>query len=132
MTSYPNTGDRPEGIGKTAEDVRRTGSTQDVTSAEELVPPSRSDKIGGAYAEAEPAGVGAFEASTSASYAGSATERPVGGSAGSDSKRDVAKSEAADVKDTALEAGSNVAGTAKQEAGNVVREASNQARSLLE
>ncbi len=136
MTSYPNTGDRPEGIGKTAEDLRRTGSTQDVTSAEELVPPSRSDKIGGAYAEAEPGGVGAFEASTSASYAGSASEGPwasgTSGSAGSDSKKEVAKSEAADVKDTALAAGSNVAGTAKQEAGNVVREASNQARSLLE
>jgi uncharacterized protein YjbJ (UPF0337 family) len=44
----------------------------------------------------------------------------------------VAKSEAADVKDTALDAGANVAGTAKEEAGNVVREATSQARGLLD
>ncbi len=132
MTSYPNPGDRQEGFGENAENLGRTGSTQGLTSAEEPVPPSPGNEIGGAYPNGEPGGVGAYQASTSASSSGSATERPVGVSAGSDSKKEVAKSEAADVKDTALEAGSNVAGTAKQEAGNVVREASNQARSLLE
>ena len=136
MTSYPNTGDRPEGIGETAEDLRRTGSTQDVTSAEELVPPSPGDEIGGAYAERRTWWCRCLRGIDLRELFGiglrGAVGIRVGGSAGSDSKKEVAKSEAADVKDTALAAGSNVAGTAKQEAGNVVREASNQARSLLE
>ena len=136
MTSYPNSGDRPGGIGENVEDLGRTGSTQDLPSAGEPVPPSSSNELGGVYPEGERAGVGAYEEPASSGYAGSTAEGPwasgTGGPAGSDSKKDVAKSEAADVKDTALEAGSNVAGTAKEEAGNVVREASYQARSLLD
>ena len=133
MTSYPNSGDRPGGIGENVEDLGRTGSTQDLPSAGEPVPPSSSNELGGVYPEGERAGVGAYEEPASSGYAGSTAEGPwASGPAGSDSKKDVAKSEAADVKDTALEAGSNVAGTAKEEAGNVVREASYQARSLLD
>ena len=43
----------------------------------------------------------------------------------------MAKDEAANVKDTAVDAGKNVAGTAKQEAANVAAEAGQQAKSLL-
>jgi hypothetical protein len=48
-----------------------------------------------------------------------------------DSKTEAAKQEAAQVKDTATEAGRQVAGTAKEEAANVVAETKTQARSLL-
>ena len=43
----------------------------------------------------------------------------------------MAKDEAANVKDTAVDAGRNVAGTAKEEAANVAAEAGQQAKSLL-
>ena len=49
----------------------------------------------------------------------------------SPSTADVAKGEAAAVKDAAVEAGRSVAGTAKDEAVNVAGEAKQQARSLL-
>jgi hypothetical protein len=50
---------------------------------------------------------------------------------GDSSTKDVAKGEAANVKNTAVDAGKNVAGTAKQEAANVAAEAGYQAKSLL-
>jgi gas vesicle protein len=53
-------------------------------------------------------------------------------STGEPSTPDVAKEEAGKVKDTALEAGQNVAGVAKQEAGNVVAEGGRQAKNLLQ
>ena len=43
----------------------------------------------------------------------------------------MAKDEAANVKDTAVDAGKNVAATAKGEAANVVQETKQQAQSLL-
>ena len=46
-------------------------------------------------------------------------------------KREAAKEEAAQVKDTATDAGRQVAGTAKEEAANVVAETKSQAKSLL-
>jgi hypothetical protein len=53
------------------------------------------------------------------------------GSEQSSSTADVAKGEAASVKDTAVDAGKNVAATAKGEAANVAQEAKQQAKSLL-
>lgn len=50
---------------------------------------------------------------------------------GEPSTAEVAKGEAAQVKDTALDAGKSVAGTAKAEAATVAAEAGHQARSLL-
>jgi hypothetical protein len=50
---------------------------------------------------------------------------------GDQSKVDAAKGEAAAVKDTAVDAGTNVAATARDEAANVVAEARDQAKSLL-
>jgi hypothetical protein len=52
-------------------------------------------------------------------------------SGGDQSTTDVAKGEAAAVKDTAVEAGKEVAATAKDEAANVASEAKYQAKSLL-
>lgn len=54
-----------------------------------------------------------------------------GDGAGSGSTTEVAKDQAAQVKDTAVEAGKNVAATTKQEAANVVAEAQDQAKSML-
>jgi hypothetical protein len=53
------------------------------------------------------------------------------GSGQSSSTADVAKGEAANVKDTAVDAGKNVAATAKGEAANVAQEAKQQAKSLV-
>ncbi len=52
-------------------------------------------------------------------------------SSGESSTKDVAKDEAANVKDSAVEAGKNVAVTAKDEVANVATEAGQQAKSLL-
>jgi len=49
----------------------------------------------------------------------------------SSSTTQVAKGEAANVKDTAVDAGAGVAATAKEQAGNVVSEAASQAKGLL-
>jgi hypothetical protein len=59
------------------------------------------------------------------------TEWPQGSEPRGSSTTDVAKDEAATVKDTAAEAGKNVAATAKDEASNVAAEAKQQAKSLL-
>jgi ElaB/YqjD/DUF883 family membrane-anchored ribosome-binding protein len=50
---------------------------------------------------------------------------------GSTSTGDVAKDQAADLKDSAVDAGQRVADTAKDQAGNVAAEATNQAKDLL-
>ncbi len=115
MTSYPSTGDRPEGIGASAGDPGLE-ALPEASRAGEAVP-SSTPRYGGGYG-----------AETSDPFERS--DVTTTGQAGSKSEQ--AKSEAADVKDTALDAGSNVASTAKQEASNVVREASTQARSLLD
>jgi uncharacterized protein YjbJ (UPF0337 family) len=59
------------------------------------------------------------------------TETYGSGTGGSPSTKDVAKDEAASVKDTAVGAGKQVAGTAKEEAANVAGEAKQQAKSLV-
>ncbi len=84
-----------------------------------------SDYVAGDY----PAGAGIGVTSTETT----ATWPPTDGSdtGTSSSTRDVAKGEAANVKDTAVDAGKNVAATAKGEAANVVQETKQQAQSLL-
>ena len=74
MTNYPNSGDRPGGIGENVEDLRRTGSTQDLTSAEELVPPSTSKNLE-ASTRRENALASVPSRTTSSGYAGSATPK---------------------------------------------------------
>lgn len=63
-------------------------------------------------------------------YVSSGTTGSTGGSGGS-GKADVAKEEAADLANSAADAGAHVAGTAKSEAANVAHEAGTQAKSLL-
>ncbi len=85
-----------------------------------------ADYVAGDY----PAGAGIGVTSTETA----ATWPPTDGSATgteSSSTKDVAKGEAANVKDTAVDAGKNVAATAKGEAANVVQETKQQAQSLL-
>lgn len=62
------------------------------------------------------------------------TGLPTSGSGGSadSSKKDVAKSQAADVKDSAAEAGQHVASVAKDQAGEVTAEAGRHARNLVD
>jgi hypothetical protein len=62
---------------------------------------------------------------------GSVEQPPTADMSQEQSKADVAKDEAAAVKDTAVEAGKGVAETAKDEAANVAAEAKYQAKSLL-
>jgi hypothetical protein len=62
---------------------------------------------------------------------GSVEPPPTGDGSGEQSKVDVAKEEAAAVKDTAVDAGKTVAATARDEAANVAAEARYQAKSLL-
>ena len=131
-----NPGDRPEGIGEGADDLRRTASNPGVTPNQEPEP-YPGEEIAATSAD-EGAGYAGPSASAATPNAQPYTpDEPlaasgVTGSSQSESKSDVAKSEAREVKDTAVAAGSDVADTAKQEVGNVVREASSQARSLLD
>ncbi len=59
------------------------------------------------------------------------TEWPNNSIGGSPSTTTVAKDQAADVRDTAVDAGKNVAATAKDEVANVAAETKQQAKSLL-
>jgi vacuolar-type H+-ATPase subunit E/Vma4 len=83
---------------------------------------SATDYQDGGY----PVGAGIGVTST-----GTGTNWPPSGDEGTSSTADVAKGEAANVKDTAVDAGKNVAATAKGEAANVVQETKQQAQSLL-
>ncbi len=134
MTTYPNPGERSEGIGGTAEDVGRYTSTEAVTPDEGILPSSGEDRAGYPVAteytttESVPGG-GQTGSSDRPTYL-SSSDSGSGSDAGS--KSDAVKSEASDVKDTALSAGSDVASTAKQEVGNVAQEVGTQARGLLD
>lgn len=134
MTTYPNPGERSDGIGGTAEDVGRFTSTEAVTPDEGILPSSGEERAGNA---------GVTEYTTTESVPPGGQTGPIDQptyvspsvtSGGSDagSKSDAVKSEASDVKDTALSAGSDVASTAKQEAGNIAQEVGTQARGLLD
>ncbi len=59
------------------------------------------------------------------------TDWPNNSNGGSPSTTTVAKDQASNVKDTAIDAGKNVAATAKDEVGNVAAETKQQAKSLL-
>ncbi len=138
MTSYPDPGERPEGIGGGAEDIRHTTSTEDVTGGEGLLPSSIEEMSGSNEQAAEAAtATASYQPSGSPSSGSPSSGSPLSGWAAgsvsdSGSKTDVAKSEAKDVTDAAVGAGSNVAGTARQEAGNIAQEVSGQARGLLD
>ena len=84
--------------------------------------PATGDYADGGYPVG--AGIGVTSTETSTSWPPSSDE-------GTSSTTDVAKGEAANVKDTAVDAGKNVAATAKGEAANVVQETKQQAQSLL-
>lgn len=76
-------------------------------------------------------GYAATGTSDTGSYADTGGYVDIGSGSDSSSTKDVAKDEAANVKDTAVGAGKEVAATAKEEAANVAGEAKQQAQSLL-
>jgi hypothetical protein len=80
------------------------------------------------------AGTGLSDDALSVSEPGADSAYATSGStaAGPTSSTDVAKDEAAGVRDTATQAGRQVAGTAKEQAGEVVSEAREQVRTLLD
>jgi uncharacterized protein YjbJ (UPF0337 family) len=133
VTTYPNPGERSEGIGGT-KDTGLDTSAAAVTPDEGVLPASTVEQEGsevsaestipGSGPPGGPAGPVSQPTFLSSSGPG------VGSDAGS--RSEAVKSEASDVKDTALTAGAEVAGTAKEEAGNVAQEVGAQARGLLD
>lgn len=112
MTSYSSDPGRQD----------RPGSSDPNVPGNDLGPDSVTGSLGDPYG-----------ASASATGADAWTDPGTGSSAtgGSDSTKDVAKQEAGQVKNTAVDAGRDVAGTAKEEAAGVASEAKAQAADLV-
>lgn len=105
------------------------GTTEEGSSTTEL--PATGDYATSASDYPVGAGIGVTPSASTAGWP-PVDETSVSSTGGeSSSTADVAKGEAANVKDTAVDAGKNVAATAKGEAQNVVQETKQQAKSLL-
>jgi gas vesicle protein len=91
--------------------------------------PTETTPYGGSYVDPQPGALNDPYAPAATSTAGYPTSGQE--STGSSSKTDVVKEEAASVKDTAVDAGKQVAGVASSEASKVASEAGTQVKSLL-
>ena len=123
MTSYPNSGRRPQDFAGDTDDPGRYTPTGELTPDEGLLPAS-TEEFGGGY---QPAGDRGPVTGLAGVYGSEGT-----GSTTDTTKSEAARSEAADIKDTAFDAGSEVAATARTEATTVAREVGDQARGLLD